>query len=250
LKFAAKLADYIGHFGVKANFSEMNLDNHHASIIYELSHNFVKILIMKRVIIVVLLLLLAFGIYWFYFRTKTPGVHEPKQAAIAQKKHSAIFNNSIDSMVNAYLRIKDAFVEADTEKAKEYTRQYLVTLDSVHMQELKADSSMIYETAMGNISDIKATAQSLLQQTDIVEMRKDFSGISELMYPSLLKTVNYEGPHLYLQNCPMAFNDVESANWISNSVEIVNPYLGKKHPKYKAGMLHCGAIVDTIKATY
>ncbi|MEO7265546.1 MAG: DUF3347 domain-containing protein [Ferruginibacter sp.] len=203
---------------------------------------------MKRVIIVLLILLLAFGIYWFLLRTKSSTVSEPKQAPIAQKKHSAIFNNSIDSMVNAYLLIKDAFVEADTAKAKEYTRQYLVTLDSMHMEELKVDSSMIYETAMGNISDIKATAQSLLQQSNIVEMRKDFSGISELMYPSFLKTVNYEGTHLYLQNCPMAFNDVESANWISNSEEIVNPYLGKNHPKYKSGMLHCGSIVDTIKA--
>ncbi len=72
--------------------------------------------------------------------------------------------------------------------------------------------------------------------------------ISELMYPSFLKTVNYEGPKLFLQNCPMAFNDTESANWISNSEEIVNPYLGKNHPKYKGGMLHCGEIKDTIKA--
>ena len=46
----------------------------------------------------------------------------------------------------------------------------------------------------------------------------------------------------------MAFGDDQAANWISNSTEIVNPYLGKRHPKYKAGMLHCGELKDSITA--
>ncbi|MEO6404997.1 MAG: DUF3347 domain-containing protein [Ferruginibacter sp.] len=203
---------------------------------------------MKRVIIALLFVLLVVGIYWFLFRSHASGPKAPKQAPIAQTIHSAPFNNSIDNVVNAYLQIKDAFVEADSTTAKQAARKFLISLDSVHLAELKVDSSMIYETALGNIGDLKANTESLLQQTDITEMRKDFSMISELMYPSFLKTVNYEGPKLYLQNCPMAFNDEVSANWISSSVEIVNPYLGKNHPKYKSGMLHCGDIKDTIKA--
>ena len=43
----------------------------------------------------------------------------------------------------------------------------------------------------------------------------------------------------------MAFGD-EVANWISNSSEIMNPYLGKKHAKYKDGMLHCGEVTDSL----
>ena len=46
----------------------------------------------------------------------------------------------------------------------------------------------------------------------------------------------------------MAFDDTVPANWISNSSEIMNPYLGKKHPKYQAGMLNCGEIKDSITA--
>jgi len=68
------------------------------------------------------------------------------------------------------------------------------------------------------------------------------------MYPSFFTAINYEGPKLYLENCPMAFSDSISANWISNSAEIVNPYLGKSHPIYKAGMLHCGEVKDSIVA--
>jgi hypothetical protein len=47
----------------------------------------------------------------------------------------------------------------------------------------------------------------------------------------------------------MAFNDEEEANWLSNSSKVVNPYLGKHHPKYKAGMLHCGDVVDSVDYT-
>ena len=84
-------------------------------------------------------------------------------------------------------------------------------------------------------------------QTDITEMRKDFSMVTEMLYPSFLKSINYEGPKMYLQNCPMAFGEEKAANWISKTEEIMNPYLGKNHPEFKGAMLHCGSIKDTIK---
>ncbi len=77
-------------------------------------------------------------------------------------------------------------------------------------------------------------------------MREDFRMISENLYP-FLKTIKYEGSSLYWQNCPMAFGEGKEANWISNTKEIINPYLGKNHPEFKSSMLHCGEIKDTIK---
>jgi hypothetical protein len=97
------------------------------------------------------------------------------------------------------------------------------------------------------LSDIKANAESLLNQTVITEMRQDFRMVSENIYP-LLKTIHYEGETLYWQNCPMAFGEDKGANWISNTEEIINPYLGKNHPEFKATMLHCGEVKDSIKA--
>jgi hypothetical protein len=148
----------------------------------------------------------------------------------------------------AYMEIKNAFINADTAKAKNATKNFISLLDSIPLVELKNDTVSIYETAKGSVNDIRANAESLVQQTDITEMRKDFSMVTEMLYPSFFSSINYEGEKMYLQNCPMAFNDEISANWISYSQEIENPYLGKYHPKYKAGMLHCGEIKDTIKA--
>src|SRR5690606_11430439 len=99
-------------------------------------------------------------------------------------------------------------------------------------------------SAQQQVSDIKANASPILEETDITNMRRDFRMVSENMYP-FLKTIGYEGEKLYWQNCPMAFGE-EEANWLSNSPEIINPYLGRNHPVYKSSMLRCGEVKDSI----
>jgi hypothetical protein len=203
---------------------------------------------MKRFLSLLLILLVAFGIYWFAFRDKTSKPKAPKPEPIALKKHSDLFNKSVDTLMGSYLNMKNAFIEADTSVIKNSASSFLASLDKLPLEELKSDTASIFETAQVNIADMKSNVQSLLSQTDITEMRRDFSSLTEVMYPSFFKSINYEGEKLFLQNCPMAFNDEIAANWISNSSEIMNPYLGKTHPKYKATMLHCGEVKDSIAA--
>lgn len=207
-----------------------------------------NIFTMKKLFPFIAILFGAVAVYFLFFNKKKNDPYQPKQAAIVLKKHSDEFNKSTDSVVNAYLDIKNAFVNSDTTAAKSAAKNFIVLLDRLPIEELKKDTVTIFETVQGNIMDIKSNAASLLQQTNINEMRKDFSAVSDMMYPSFFTTINYEGPKLYLLNCPMAFSDSIAANWISNSAEIVNPYLGKNHPTYKAGMLHCGEVKDSVVA--
>ncbi len=200
---------------------------------------------------VILFLLIAAGlyaIYWFAVKRKEARPERPKQESVKLKKHSEKFNQSADSIVNAYLSIKNALVESDTAGAKAGTASLIAVLNTFPADELKNDSAMVIETIQGNLADLKSNAESLMKQTDISVMRQDFSAMTEVMYPSFFTAINYEGPKLYLINCPMAFNDDVPANWISNSAEILNPYLGKDHPKYKAGMLKCGEVKDSVVA--
>jgi hypothetical protein len=150
-------------------------------------------------------------------------------------------------MLNTYFDMKAAFVEADTTMAKGAAKKFLILTDSLKLNELAKDTTGILESATMQLNDIKANGESLLKQTDITEMRQDFRMVGESIYP-LLKTIHYEGKTLYWQNCPMAFGDGKEANWISNTEEIINPYLGKKNPEFKATMLHCGEVKDSIKA--
>jgi len=203
---------------------------------------------MKKILIIIILLLAGFSLYWFVFRTKKSRISQAKEEPIVLKTHSDNFNKSIDNAMSAYHEIKNAFVQSDIAGAKKNTTDFISLLDSIPLDELQKDTAMIFELATSTINDIKANAQSILQQGDITEMRKDFSMVTEMLYPAFFKTINYEGPNLYLQHCPMAFDGDKGANWISNNIEVINPYLGKNHPKYKGTMLHCGEIKDTIKA--
>jgi Protein of unknown function (DUF3347) len=203
---------------------------------------------MKKVVLILLVIILAIGgYYWYRFSTAGKTDDGPKQQPLTLKKHSAAFNQAVAVAMNAYFDMKAAFVDADTSRAKESCKKFIHLVDSIPLQELKNDTANIYETALGDHSNIKANAASLLQQTDITEMRKDFGMVSESLYP-FFKTINYEGEKMYWQNCPMAFGEDKGANWISNTEDIINPYLGKNHPEYKGSMLHCGEIKDTIKA--
>lgn len=202
---------------------------------------------MKKVGLITLLLVLGFGAYWFFLRggTKHRG---PKQAAIVLKKHSDDFNRKVDAFIATYLDLKDAFVNDDTLSAKKHVALLIQAADSIPVVELKKDTAGIFETVQMTLNDIKANAASLQSQSSLSEMRKDFKSLTDVMYPMFFKSINYEGNKLFLQHCPMAFGDEQGADWISRSEEIMNPYLGRNHPEYKAGMLHCGEVKDTIKA--
>jgi Protein of unknown function (DUF3347) len=203
---------------------------------------------MKKITLFLVFFAIAFGIYWFKFRTTEPAVPEPpKQAAIVVKKHSEGFNKNVDSVISTYLSIKNALVNDDAVGAKAATTNFINLLTAFPIEELKKDTASIFETAKMNIEDMKSNAVSLNTQTDITEMRRDFNMVTTMMYPSFFKAINYEGKKLYYTNCPMAFGDNEEANWISDSREVVNPYLGKVHPKYKATMLNCGEVKDSIE---
>jgi hypothetical protein len=203
---------------------------------------------MRRVIIVLLLLILAFGMYWFFFRSKPSTKEEPKPEPIALKKNSAEFNNSIEQVIAEYLNVKDAFIESDTSSVKKHAVAFVNMLDKIPLEELKKDTSNgIYESMVTNVNDLKLNMTSIANGRTLHDMRQDFSMVTELLYPSF-KLISYEGRTLYLQNCPMAFGEDKGANWISNTNEILNPYMGKKHPEYKATMLHCGEVMDSIKA--
>ncbi len=203
----------------------------------------------KKILLGLLVLILAIaGYYWYMFSRKNGGRSGPKPPPLALKKHSPVFNNSVDSAMTAYFSMKAAFVEADTAAAKASCRKFIQLLDSIKLDELKKDTASIFETAKTNIADAKINAASLLLQADIKEMRMDFRSVSEVLFPSFFVSINYEGPAIYWQNCPMAFGEGKEANWISNTAEILNPYLGKKDPQYGAGMLHCGEVKDSVKA--
>jgi hypothetical protein len=158
------------------------------------------------------------------------------------------FNESFDQLLSSYYNVKDGLVDYDTAKVNAAAAALAKQAESLPLAEISNDSTgVIKETAKSYTNTITGSATGLAAEASLDQKKREFQLISDAMY-NLVRTVRYDREKIYYQHCPMAFGD-EEAYWLSNSREIVNPYLGKQHPKYKAGMLHCGDITDSIGFT-
>jgi Protein of unknown function (DUF3347) len=205
---------------------------------------------MKKIVVVIIVLVIAaFAIDKLYFSKKGSTVEEPKQAALSISKNSAGFNTSFEQLLNSYNELKAALVEYDTSKANAAAKTMIVAADSLKTNEITGDSTgVIKQTAADFASSMSGSAKGIIGETDLVKKKREFNLISDAFY-NLIRTVRYDRQKFYHQHCPMAFNDEEEAFWISSSNKIENPYLGKKHPKYKASMLNCGDVTDSLDFT-
>ncbi len=202
---------------------------------------------MKKLLWVLLAVLLIVSFYWLRVK-KDYYKEDVKNESIKVTAQSDVFNQSFDTVLNNYFSVKAALVEADTSTVKSNAVLFLNSLNRLPIGDIQKNSPDIYGGVSMLVNDLVLNTQRLLTQTDIVEMRQDFRMVSENLYP-LLKTIHYTGAKVYWQTCPMAFGKDQGANWLSNTAEILNPYLGKKHPIHKDKMLDCGEIVDSIQST-
>jgi len=151
--------------------------------------------------------------------------------------------SSITALLGAYYDLKDALVEYDTSAANTAAASLSRAADTVNTDGI-SDTTLAF-TIRSFAGTVAAEAKALAGEPDLVEKKRSFSMITENIYP-LLQSVQYNEGVVYHQMCPMAFNDTETAFWLSRDREVVNPYLGKKHPKYASGMLHCGEVKDSL----
>jgi hypothetical protein len=198
----------------------------------------------KFIIALVAVAIIAFVIYWLKGKPKdTTENKEPVPLSV--NADSDAFQGAFRNLMTTYYSLRDGFVNWDTVAANKAAIAIQVHADSLPYQELKQTDSSIIETAKAFSQSVSAEAKGILGEQNIEQKRRSFYTLSENLY-NLVRTVQYKGEVIYHQHCPMAFNDTEEAYWLSNNSQIVNPYLGSSHPKYKAGMLHCGDIADSL----
>ena len=161
-------------------------------------------------------------------------------------RHSAEFNSSIKSLMDSYYQLTEAFVNWDSTNAATLSKNVKERLDSLPMEELQKDSSS--ETAIGILDGAKNDLNSINAAGDITTKRHALNALSDKLF-LLLNTVRYDRQKLYLQECPMAFNDEDPGHWLSPVDSIRNPYLGLHHPRYKGGMVECGETKEIINFT-
>ena len=199
---------------------------------------------MKKVLLLFVFILAIVVVYWVFFKKNRDKVENVEPAPLAVTNKSDAFNTAFQNLLTNYFELKDAFVEWDTAKVNQSAGRLKVLADSLPTKQLKADSTIIM-MADNYASSISSESVGIVGEGNITEKRKSFYTLSEALY-ELLRTVRYDGQVVYHQHCPMAFNDSEEAFWLSDKNQVVNPYLGTKHPTYKNKMLHCGDVTDSL----
>ncbi len=129
-------------------------------------------------------------------------------------------DNNIQNLLNDYLQIKNALVDSNGKKAREYAQNMQAALKNT--PNISGQKSML--KTVGEIS----------KTTDIEKQRKAFADLSEPMW-NLVKNTEDLTQDVYYQYCPM-----KKAYWISAEEAIRNPYYGSQ-------MLTCGSVKETKK---
>jgi len=161
-------------------------------------------------------------------------------------RHSEAFNSSVGSLLDSYYQLTEAFVNWDSTRAESLAKEVKAKLDSLPMEELKKDSSA--EASVTILDGARNDLNAMVTAQDITSKRHALNALSDKLF-LLMNTVRYDRKKLYLQECPMAFNDEDPGHWLSNVDSIRNPYLGLHHPRYKSGMIECGETKEVINFT-
>ncbi|MEO7991609.1 MAG: DUF3347 domain-containing protein [Chryseolinea sp.] len=165
-------------------------------------------------------------------KTETAELDDHQHAAATEAPVIKVFENvdaSVKTQINGllanYFAVNKALIEDNNEGAKTEAKTFTDNLSKFDMSKLEGEQMDFYHIQLAQIS---TGLKHVTESVDIEESRTGLSNISEGMY-ALIKAYRPNENELYLQFCPMAKNN-EGAYWISDTKEIVNPYMGQMMP--------------------
>jgi hypothetical protein len=202
---------------------------------------------MRKPLVALSLLVIALAVYFVVFKKEKKGEKPPKQQPVAVSKYSDAFNSSVNNTLNVYYALSESFVNWDSAAVTTNGAALQELVGAIAFDEIKKDT-VIYQTATSYLEGFESDLSIINSASDITTKRRSFNSFSQSFY-DLLRTIRFDGSTVFLQECPMAFNDTEAATWLSNTSGIRNPYLGVHHPHYKSGMLECGETKDSLRLT-
>lgn len=161
-------------------------------------------------------------------------VTQKKEASIGVPNFQAetpdAFKTQLNAFANAYIQLKDAFVATDAVTAATAAEKVVAQLEKVDMSLLKGEAHIYW---MEQLNALQAHSAKITEMDDVAAQRKQFGFLSDALINSI-EAFGTTGDALYVQHCPMAFNN-QGGDWLSNEEGIRNPYFGDK-------MMKCGLV--------
>ena len=166
-------------------------------------------------------------------KTETTTEATTSEMAMATKEMPATVSTPWRNATAAYLNMKDALVSSDLAAAKLAAVDITSAIAGADMSAMGDSHNAWMEVA----PEVSAKAAAVGKATDIEAARTAFYALSEPMVAAV-KTLGEGGQDLFVQYCPMAFDNA-GANWLASEKEIRNPYFGDK-------MLTCGKVTEEL----
>ena len=142
---------------------------------------------------------------------------------------------STKGVVTAYLELKNALTKDDDKNAAQAGNRLVEAIAAINKASLTAEQSKVFAEVA---DDAKEHAEHIGSNAgNIKHQREHFETLSEEIY-DLVEAGGNTGQKLYYDNCPM-YNDGKGGNWLSETKEIQNPYLGKAMPT-------CGRVKEEL----
>jgi hypothetical protein len=140
----------------------------------------------------------------------------------------------IQNIVSVYLQLKNALAKDNDKDAASSGKALETAFASFDKSALTGDKVKLYDDIA---ADAKEHAEHIGANVgNIKHQREHFETLSQDVY-DLVKAFG-AGQKLYVDHCPM-YNENKGANWISESKEISNPYLGQSMPT-------CGTVKEEL----
>ena len=133
----------------------------------------------------------------------------------------------------AYLELKEVLVASDLPSAQRAAGQLSAAIGGADM----AAMGGAHDTWMTTAPSVGAAAQQIETANSIEAAREAFSALTPPMVAAI-KELGDGGRELFVQHCPMAFDNA-GADWVSSEREIRNPYYGD-------AMLTCGKVTEEL----
>ncbi len=145
------------------------------------------------------------------------------------------FKKQLNTVANAYIGLKDALVQTDPSAATKAAEPVVAAVEKIDPSVLSGEALAYWsEQLMG----LQSHSQKIVALSDVEAQRKQFGFLSDVLI-NVIEAYGTEGNALYVQHCPMAFNN-EGADWLATEEAIQNPYFGDK-------MMRCGLVKKTFE---
>ena len=144
-------------------------------------------------------------------------------------------SNPANDVITSYLRLKNALANDNGKDAATAGSDVQKAMEQADTASFSAEQKAVFadvkDDAIEHAEHIAANAKNIEHQ------REHFETLSKDLY-DMVKVFG-AGQTLYQTHCPM-YNNNKGANWLSETKEIKNPYLGAK-------MSTCGEVKEELK---